>query len=419
MAPSVLPGCMQWPVHTLLSVPPSMLLPAVLGVAQLLGELPAASPRTPNCTFVADIDYNGGDVAQYQLLPPPEATRQARCCALCNRTPNCHAGVLTGASHSPPHACWLKGDKGSLKSNADVMSCWKSGVPVPPAGWGCNASDWTCSKVRVGGKPTQAACSAGCKAPPPPPPQCYRAKVTQFDEQPVISAVAGSSSFQQAFNPSWIVSSAGTGGKAGLIIRTQNCSATVGGSCVACAGIGPKASVLTFSELLNDDNSSEITPKFKPIDSHSLVFGPHDDSDTRGTEDPRVAFDAATGTYYMFYTCWAKNGTGSLCLASTKNPTDTSGGIAGPGWTRHGPAFPGNHKSGAMLIREKPPHYLISGAGKIFLAKSDNLLNWTLGDTFISSTLWGNPNVEAGPPPMRLSDGNYVFCEEWKRTMRI
>lgn len=383
-----------------------------------VGATTVAVAGTPNCTYVADIDYNGGDVAKYQLLPPPAATRQARCCALCDRTPNCHAGILTGASHSPPHACWLKGGQGSLKSNADVMSCWKPGAPVPPAGWVCNASDWTCTKVRVGGKPTEDGCSATCKAPPPPPPQCYRAKVTQFDEQPVISAVGGSSSFQQAFNPSWIVSSAGTGGKAGLLIRTQNCSATAGGGCVGCAGTGPKASVLTFSELLNDDNSSAITPKFKPIDSHSLVFGPHDDSDLRGTEDPRVAFDAATGTYYMFYTCWAKDGTGSLCLASTKNPTDTSGGIAGPGWTRHGPAFPGNHKSGAMLIREKPPHYLISGAGEIFLAKSNSLLNWTLGDPFISKTLWGNPNVEAGPPPLRLSDGNYVFCESEERHAR-
>ena len=41
--------------------------------------------------------------------------------------------------------------------------------------------------------------------------------------------------------------------------------------------------------------------------------GPHNDDDLRGTEDPRVAYDKSTGTYYMFYTCWAKNGTGTLC----------------------------------------------------------------------------------------------------------
>ena len=73
------------------------------------------------------------------------------------------------------------------------------------------------------------------------------------------------------------------------------------------------------------------------------------------------------------------------------------------------PSCPRSHKSGALLIRETAPHYLISGAGQIHIAQSDNLLNWTLGPLFIAKTLWGNPNVEAGPPPMRLADGNYVY----------
>ena len=33
----------------------------------------------------------------------------------------------------------------------------------------------------------------------------------------------------------------------------------------------------------------------------------------------------------------------------------------------------------------------------------------TLAKPATGKTLWGNPNVEAGPPPMRLADGNYVF----------
>ena len=188
----------------------------------------------------------------------------------------------------------------------------------------------------------------------------------------------------------------------GLIIRTQNCSASVSTPphCVACGGTGPKASVLTFSELKGSDNTTTAAPVFAPVTESSVVFGPHADIDIRGTEDPRVAYDPATGVYYMFYTCWSKTGAGFLCLASTRNPTSTEG------WTRHGPAFPGNHKSGAMLIRDAPPHYLISGAGEIFMAKSDSLLNWTLGTSFITKTLWGNPHVEAGPPPMLLADGN-------------
>ena len=182
--------------------------------------------------------------------------------------------------------------------------------------------------------------------------------------------------------------SAGTNGKAGLLIRTQNCSATVGGSCVACSGAGQKASRITFSELLNNDNSSDIVPRFAPVTNNSVVFGPHDHSDLLGTEDPRVAYDAASGIYYMFYTCYGDGGRGSvlpthggnragqtrtytLCLATTSDPTSNR-------WTRHGAAFPGEHKSGAMLIRDSPPHYLISGAGRIMISKTSNLLNWTL-----------------------------------------
>ena len=117
-----------------------------------------------------------------------------------------------------------------------------------------------------------------------------------------------------------------------------------------------------------------------------MVFGPHDATDAKGTEDPRVAYDSNTGVYYMMYTCWGDQA--QLCLASTRDPTRPDG------WTRHGLAFPGEHKSGALLIREQPPHYLISGAGSIYISKSDNLLNWTLGDLFINGTLW-----YANPPP--------------------
>ena len=58
----------------------------------------------------------------------------------------------------------------------------------------------------------------------------------------------------------------------------------------------------------------------------------------------------------MFYTCFHKgvynvSGVpqkgGSLCLASTKDPMKRES------WSRHGTAFPGNHKSGALLIRDK------------------------------------------------------------------
>jgi predicted GH43/DUF377 family glycosyl hydrolase len=168
-----------------------------------------------------------------------------------------------------------------------------------------------------------------------------------------------------------------------------------------------KRSILTFSAAVGD--GSDGAPTFAPLTADSIVFEPVDDphtqnDDFRGTEDPRVALDPKTGIYYMFYTCFNKDGAGGdLCLATSKNPTVSTG------WTRHGTAFPGDHKSGALLIRDTPPHYLISGAGQIHISQSDDLLKWTLGPLFINQTAWGNPNVEAGPPPLKLQDGNYVF----------
>ena len=65
-----------------------------------------------------------------------------------------------------------------------------------------------------------------------------------------------------------------------------------------------------------------------------MPSGPHNASDARGTEDPRVAYDPGTSLYYMFYTCWGDAGA-VLCLATTKDPTSAGG------WTRHGQQFPG------------------------------------------------------------------------------
>ena len=81
-------------------------------------------------------------------------------------------------------------------------------------------------------------------------PQCYKAKTTSLPSKPVVSWVDGSATYQQVFNPSWIEASAGTQGKAGIIIRTQNCSAKVGGPCVHCSGTGQKASVKNIFFIL-------------------------------------------------------------------------------------------------------------------------------------------------------------------------
>jgi hypothetical protein len=52
-----------------------------------------------------------------------------------------------------------------------------------------------------------------------------------------------------------------------------------------------------------------------------------------------------------------------------------------------GPVFPNyqNSKSGALLIRDSPPHYLFWGDSDIRVTKSDDITKWnSIGDIILS-----------------------------------
>eukprot|EP00048_Salpingoeca_helianthica_P017562 m.237841 g.237841 ORF g.237841 m.237841 type:complete len:359 (-) comp21437_c0_seq1:27-1103(-) len=235
----------------------------------------------------------------------------------------------------------------------------------------------------------------------------YDLIVDQFSPLPVLSYVDGSAAFEQVFNPSYFPPSPGTGGVEGLLIRTQNCSAKVGGPCVQCGGSPSTASILTYARLLNG------APL--PVLASSVVFSPdpNEPLEAYGTEDPRVAYDNTTGIYYMFYTCYGhaagqQASSVLLCLATTRNPTCPDG------WTRHGPVFPReqNSKSAALLLRDHGPHYLFWGAGEIRVTTSNDPATWAnIGDVLIAprKTMFDSAGVESGPPPLRLASGDYLF----------
>jgi predicted GH43/DUF377 family glycosyl hydrolase len=257
----------------------------------------------------------------------------------------------------------------------------------------------------------------------------YTASLVSFDSQPVVSFLGGNSGFLFAFNPSWIAASDATAGREGLLVRVQNCSATgtnpdgsawnflqncgVGKDSGHCSG-GPggtrgspgSASRLAFGQLLANGT-------FGHIGEDSVVFGPHNASDARGTEDPRMVYDSALKLYWLLYTCYGRGGGVELCLASARDPTRV--GAAG-GWVRHGPVGVGSgSKSGALLLSATPadpktPHVLIWGAGEISITTSASVTGpWAPSVPFMNSTVWGNRKVEAGPPPLQLSDGNLIF----------
>jgi predicted GH43/DUF377 family glycosyl hydrolase len=230
----------------------------------------------------------------------------------------------------------------------------------------------------------------------------YEVKVVERSAKPVLSFIDGTSTFQQIFNPTYIEPSPGTSGKEGLLARTQNCNSPVNATCVFCGGSQDKASILTFSSY---DTKAK---KFQTVTENSVVFGPFDNTDSWGTEDPRMKYNPHDQLYYMFYTAY--NGSAIfLNMATSPNPTDASR------WQRHGPVFPSiqNSKSGALLIRDSPPHYLLWGDSSIRIAQSNDLLTWPEdgGSILLSprTDSFDSRLVESGPPPLRLSDGNYLF----------
>ncbi len=69
-------------------------------------------------------------------------------------------------------------------------------------------------------------------------------------------------------------------------------------------------------------------------------------------------------------------------------------------------------KSASLLIRDSPPHYLFWGAGQIRVAMSDDPNTWpNEGDLFITprADMFDSLGVESGPPPLKLSTGDYLF----------
>lgn len=99
-----------------------------------------------------------------------------------------------------------------------------------------------------------------------------------------------------------------------------------------------------------------------------------------------------------------------LSYATTKTPWEKSS------WSRYGFVFPNISwsKSGALIFRdeEEGPHYLIWGDNYLTFASSSDLINFTN-----KPGKWIEPRqshfdsylVESGPPPLKLSDGNYLF----------
>jgi predicted GH43/DUF377 family glycosyl hydrolase len=172
-------------------------------------------------------------------------------------------------------------------------------------------------------------------------------------------------------------------------------------------------SKLALANLTGPWNPDNISLTY--ITLNSVVFEPDGPQEEYGTEDPRVVYREKTGDYYLLYSAVQANPVVSrLALATTKTPGVKSS------WVRHGPLFPNESwsKSGAMLIRDgfPGPHYLFYGDSSLYpglqIATSTDLLTWTIQPNLLlekRASYFDSTLVEAGPMPLPLSDGNYLF----------
>jgi predicted GH43/DUF377 family glycosyl hydrolase len=220
---------------------------------------------------------------------------------------------------------------------------------------------------------------------------------------PVINSQRGDSIFLYNYNSAVVPKM----GEDALLVRCQNISNPHDPYSVT-------QSKLALTKLIGHWRPENI--RFHNITQESVVFEPADETENYGTEDPRIVYNPKTNLYYLLYSAVQQYSNGTvisrLALATSPTPHIKSS------WKRYGPLFPQMNwsKSGAMLIRDSPPHYLFFGDSTLVpglqIAISDDLFHWKLlpglfievrNDSFDSIL------VESGPMPLPLSDGNYLF----------
>eukprot|EP01083_Nonionella_stella_P015627 43749_1 len=258
--------------------------------------------------------------------------------------------------------------------------------------------------------------------------QKYNVTVIDINTNPIVSYIDGSSEFEAIFNPSFIVSSP-LQNTPGLMMRTQNCSVSYNYSRCGCStdqspsNQWQAASKLTFMHCNNIATTGLCDAnKTNTVSNHSIVFEPSSNIDILGTEDPRILYNKIDNYYYMFYTSFGygnqanpKQRTIYLSLARSNDP------FVNGSWFKYGPIWDFHSKSGALLIEfdqtmnDYGMNYLYWGDNHITLTVSDNVTDWSnnrnTSKVFIQVRENGFDNglVESGPPPLQLSDGNYIF----------
>ena len=233
----------------------------------------------------------------------------------------------------------------------------------------------------------------------------------------LISRVNGSSAFNYSFTTGYFSSA----GADGLVVRVVECSPNHH----SCAGVAhPEWTNAGALAVVGASLSSGAAPSADFVSAAAVTWAgapapPHGGSaGLWGFADPRVAYRARTGEFFLTYDNCTQNcfphRTGML--STTLDPFNASA------WTFRGPLLgPSAPYSGgtALLLRDEPPHFAFVGdsdtANAINLATSADGYAWALNTTSKAPWMAGRPGmwdasgVAAGPQPERLSSGDYLM----------
>jgi predicted GH43/DUF377 family glycosyl hydrolase len=235
----------------------------------------------------------------------------------------------------------------------------------------------------------------------------YHVSMQRLMTSPILSSA--NSPFDYNFNAAYLPLAGGSVGGVPidcLAVRVQNI-----------VGVQVPSQIAIFCE--SDDKLSFSREPYVVIDPSQSP------AQADGCEDPRVVLLPDNKTLLMFYTAVnviPNAARAKLSLASCNLVADPQC----QSWQLHGAIFPDTFwsKSGALLVRpEGAPHFLFWGDTNISIATTTDFFNYTDTGIFVVETrpepYFDSKLVESGPPPLQLSDGNFIFLYNSARVSSI
>lgn len=235
--------------------------------------------------------------------------------------------------------------------------------------------------------------------------------------QPVISSLypdgtPGGSDFLYNYNAAYMPLFQDDRREGSLLVRVQDLVPNA----TSPYDVGPSKIAIAYLESISQGAKAVV---FDYLPSSQVIIEPSSPADALGTEDPRVSFSPFhNDTYFLFYTAVAQNADGSVSANLALATATTQPQIA-KGWTQHGYVFPqlSWSKSGALLARPSPLSSLLFWGDSTLVAGIQVAETFDMLNYIYNSSIWlpVRPNsfdsvlVEAGPSPLQLSNGNYLF----------